>query len=128
MSIQLKHRSTWRACSQSSTQAQHEVQSRFLLDVVVGQGASILKLLASEDQALLIRGDSFFILDLRLDVVNCVARFHVQSDRFPRQSLDKDLHATTKTKHKVQSRFLLDVVVRQDAAIFELLASKDQAL
>jgi hypothetical protein len=34
------------------------VQRRFLLDVVVGQGAAVLQLLAGKDQALLVRGDA----------------------------------------------------------------------
>merc|ERR1711970_526151 len=38
----------------TTTESQHQVQGRLLLDVVVGQGASILKLLTSEDQPLLI--------------------------------------------------------------------------
>jgi len=37
-----------------------------LTDVVVRQGASILQLLAGEDQTLLIRGDALLILDLLL--------------------------------------------------------------
>jgi hypothetical protein len=37
-------------------------------------------------------------------------------------------HTTTKSEHQVKGGFLLDVVVRQGAAIFELLASKDQSL
>ena len=43
----------------ATTQAQHQMESGLLLDVVVGQGAAVLKLLASENQALLIRGDSW---------------------------------------------------------------------
>jgi hypothetical protein len=42
----------------TATQAQHQVECGFLLDVVVGQGAAILQLLASEDQTLLVRGDA----------------------------------------------------------------------
>jgi hypothetical protein len=34
------------------------VQRGLLLDVVVGQGAAILQLLAGKDQALLVRGDA----------------------------------------------------------------------
>ena len=45
-----------------------------------------------------------------------------------RQRLDKDLHTTTQAKNQVQSGLLLDVIVGQGATIFELLASKNQAL
>ena len=39
----------------ATAQAQHQVERGLLLDVVVGQGAAILQLLAGEDQTLLIR-------------------------------------------------------------------------
>ena len=35
-----------------------QVKSRLLLDVVVAQGTAILKLLASKDKALLVRGNT----------------------------------------------------------------------
>ena len=40
----------------------------------------------------------------------------------------RKLAATTETQHQVESGLLLDVVVRQSAAIFQLLASKDKTL
>lgn len=42
----------------ATTETQHQVESGLLLDVVVGQGAPILQLLASKDQTLLVRGDA----------------------------------------------------------------------
>ena len=42
----------------SSTQTQHQVKCGLLLDVVVSQGATILKLLSSKDQTLLVRGNT----------------------------------------------------------------------
>ena len=38
------------------------------------------------------------------------------------------LRATTETKDKVEGRFLLDVVVGESTAVFQLLAGEDQAL
>ena len=72
--------------------AQHQVQRGLLLDVVVGQRAAVLELLAGEDEALLIRGDSLLVLDLGLDVLDGVRRLHVERDRLARQGLDEDLH------------------------------------
>ena len=43
-----------------------------LLDVVVSESTAILELLASEDQALLVRRDAFLILNLGLDVFDRV--------------------------------------------------------
>jgi hypothetical protein len=42
----------------TTTKTEDQVQGGLLLDVVVGQGAAILKLLTSKDKTLLIRGDS----------------------------------------------------------------------
>merc|ERR1719245_1130612 len=38
------------------------------------------------------------------------------------------MHTTSETQHQMESGLLLDVVVRQSAAILELLASEDQTL
>ena len=43
-----------------------------LLDVVVRECSSILKLLAGEDQSLLVGWDSFLVLDFALNIVDCV--------------------------------------------------------
>ena len=45
------------------------MKSRFLLNVVVGEGAAVLELLASEDEALLVWGNAFLVyglLDLKV--------------------------------------------------------------
>jgi len=57
----------------ATSQAQHEVQCRFFLDVVIGKGAAVLQLLAREDKPLLVRWDALLILDLCLYVVDGVA-------------------------------------------------------
>ena len=46
----------------SSSKTKDKVESGLLLDVVVGEGPSVLKLLASEDQPLLVWRDAFFVL------------------------------------------------------------------
>jgi hypothetical protein len=63
------------AYSEASSQTQHQVKRGFLLDAVVCERAAVLpllQLLASEDEALLIRRTSFFVLNLLLDIVNAV--------------------------------------------------------
>ena len=42
----------------ATAQTQHQMEGGLLLDVVVCQGAAVLELLASKDQALLVRWDS----------------------------------------------------------------------
>merc|ERR1719281_25585 len=105
-----------------------EVQRRLLLNVVVRQSAAVLKLLARKDQALLVRRNALLVLDLGLHVLNCVRGLNVQCDGLARKGLHEDLHPTAKTKDEVQRRLLLNVVVRQSAAVLKLLAHKDQAL
>ena len=112
----------------AASQAQHQVKGRFLLDVVIRKGTAVFQLLASEDQALLVGRDAFLVLDLSLDIVDRVTCLNVQGDRLTRQSLDKDLHAASQAQHQVKGRFLLDVVIRKGTAVFQLLASEDQAL
>ena len=58
-----------------------------LLDVVVGEGAAILKLLASKDQALLIRRNALLVLDLGLDIVDSVRGLDLKGDGLARQGL-----------------------------------------
>ena len=72
--------------------AEHQVQGRLLLDVVVGEGAAVLELLAREDETLLVGGDALLVLDLRLDVVNRVRGLNLQGDGLACEGLDEDLH------------------------------------
>jgi hypothetical protein len=74
---------------------------------------------------LLVRWNAFLVLDLGLDVLDCVRGFHFESDGLPGECLHKDLHSSTETQDQVQGRLLLDVVVRQCASILQLLAGED---
>jgi hypothetical protein len=76
----------------ATAEAEHQVEGGLLLNVVVGEGATVLELLAGEDEPLLVRGDALLVLDLGLHIVNGVGGLHLQSDGLPRQSLHKDLH------------------------------------
>ena len=104
------------------------MESRLLLDVVVAKGAAVLKLLASENEALLIGRDTLLVLDLGLNVVDGVGRLDLEGDGLAGKSLHEDLHTTSETEHQVEGGLLLNVVVRKSAAILELLAGEDQTL
>merc|ERR1712029_1092013 len=54
------------------------MKSGFLLNVIIGQSATIFQLLASEDQTLLIGRNTFLVLDLGLHILDGVGRFHLQ--------------------------------------------------
>merc|ERR1719198_385241 len=113
----------------TTTKTKHQMQRRFLLNVVVSKSATIFQLLARKDQTLLIRRDAFLVLDLLLDILNGIRAFDIKRDGLACQGLHEDLHrATTKTKHQMQRRFLLNVVVSKSATIFQLLAREDQTL
>lgn len=56
----------------SAPESQHKMEGAFLLDVVVGEGAPVLKLFAGEDQPLLIGRDPFFVLDLGFHILDGV--------------------------------------------------------
>merc|ERR1719232_443577 len=76
----------------TSPQPEDKVKSGLLLDVVVGQSPAILQLLASEDQPLLIRGNSLLVLDLGLDILDSVRGLHLKGDGLAREGLHEDLH------------------------------------
>ena len=63
-----------------------------LLDVVVGEGAAVLKLLAGEDEALLVGRDALLVLDLGLHVINRVRWLDLEGDGLACERLDEDLH------------------------------------
>merc|ERR550525_96386 len=77
----------------SSPQSQHQVQRRLFLNIVVRQSPPILQLLAGKDQPLLFRRDPLLILNLRLDILDSVIRFHIQGNRLASQGLDENLHS-----------------------------------
>jgi len=62
------------------------------LDIVIRKSTTIFQLLARENQPLLVRGNSFLVLDLSLDVLDAIGRFDLEGDGLPREGFDEDLH------------------------------------
>lgn len=62
------------------------------LDIIIGQSASILQLLASEDESLLVRRDALLVLDLRLHILDGVGSLHLEGDGLTREGLHENLH------------------------------------
>merc|ERR1712109_123638 len=112
----------------SSPETEDKVKGGLLLDVVVGEGPSVLELLASEDQPLLVRGDALLVLDLGLDVLNGVGGLDLKGDGLASEGLDEDLHTSPETEDKVEGGLLLDVVVGEGPSVLKLLAGEDQPL
>ena len=66
----------------ATTEAEDQVKSGLLLDVVVRKGAAVFELFAGEDEALLIWRNAFLVLDLCLDVFNGVRGLDIECDCF----------------------------------------------
>jgi len=86
----------------TTSESEDEMKSGLLLDVVIGESSSIFELLSSEDESLLIWRDSFLVLDLCLDVLNSVCWLDIKGDGLSSESLDEDLHTTSKSKDKMK--------------------------
>merc|ERR1712197_187518 len=112
----------------TSPESEHKVKGRLLLDVVVGESPSVLELLSSKDQPLLVWGNAFLVLDLGLDVLNAVRGLDLEGDGLASEGLDEDLHTSPESEHKVKSGLLLDVVVGESPSVLELFSSEDQPL
>ncbi len=76
----------------TSSESENEMEGGFLLDVVVGEGSAVLELLSSEDESLLIRWNSFLILDLGLDILDSISWLDLKGDGLAGKSLDENLH------------------------------------
>ena len=71
------------------------MQRALLLNVVVRKRAAILKLLACENQTLLIRRNALLVLDLRLHVVDGITTLNLERDGLARQCLHENLHCSS---------------------------------
>jgi hypothetical protein len=112
----------------TTSKSEDQMESGFFLDIIVRKGSSILKLLSSEDESLLIWWDSFLVLDLCFDILNGVSWLDIEGDGLTSESLDEDLHTSSKSKDEMECGLLLDVVIGEGSTVFELLTSKDKSL
>ena len=88
------------------------VQIDLTLLLLIGKSPAILELFSGKDKSLLIGRDALLVLDLRFDVVDRVRRFDLEGNRLPSQSLDKNLHASTKAENEMERGLLLNVATR----------------
>jgi hypothetical protein len=70
--VVLRSQSLKRGFNDTTTKTENQVKSGFLLNVVVTQGATIFQLFTGENETLLIRRNTFLVLNLLLDIVNGV--------------------------------------------------------
>ena len=76
----------------TSSQSDKEMEGGIHLDVVVGDGSSILKLLPFKDKSLRIDVNSQSFVNLGFDAVDCVKWLHSKGDGQPGQSFHLDLN------------------------------------
>ena len=76
----------------TTSESKNQVEGRFLLNIIVGESSAIFKLLSSKDKTLLVWRNTFFILDLSLDVFNSVCWLDLKGDCFTSESFDENLH------------------------------------
>jgi hypothetical protein len=81
----------------SSSQSKDQMESGFLLNVIIGEGSSVFQLFSGKNKSLLIGGNSFFVLDLGLDVFNGIRGFDFQSDSLSSKSFNKNLHSSSQS-------------------------------
>jgi hypothetical protein len=78
------------------------MESGLFLDVIVRESSVVFKLLSSEDESLLIWGDSLFVLNLGLYVVDGIGGLNVEGDGLSGKGLDEDLHSSSESENKVK--------------------------
>ena len=62
----------------TTVKTQNEVEGRLLLNVIIRKSVTVLELLASEIQALLVGRNALLVLNLGLHVVNCIRGFNLK--------------------------------------------------
>jgi len=112
----------------TTTESEDEMEGGLFLDVVILESSTVFELLSGEDKSLLIWGNSFLILNLGLDSFDGVSLLDLEGDGLTGESLDEDLHSSSKSEDEMEGRFLLDVVVLEGSSVFELLTGEDKSL
>ena len=80
------------------SESQDKMKGGFFLDVVISKGATVLELLAGEDEPLLVWRNAFLVLDFGLYVFDRVRGFDLDGDGLAGEGLDEDLHLIKMTK------------------------------
>lgn len=92
VTVVLLRQNPQRGLNDAAPQSQHQMEGGLLLDVVVGEGASILQLFTSEDETLLVGRDALLVLNLRLHILDRVRGLNLEGDGFAGESFHENLH------------------------------------
>ena len=115
-------------CLHTATKMKNEMKSGFVLDVVVGESATVLELLSGEDEMLPIRRNALLVVFTILSIVSENSTADLECNGLASKDLDEYWHTATKMKNETKSEFFLDVVIEESATILELLSSENETL
>jgi len=79
------------------------MESGFLLNIVVAKSSAVFKLLTSEDESLLVWRNTFLVLNLGLNIFDSICWLDIKGDGFTSESLDENLHSTSKSEDEMKS-------------------------
>lgn len=95
----------------ASSQLENKVESALLLDVVVGESAVFInKLIAGEDEALLIKGDALLRLDLALQILDGVGGYDFEDECLTSQNSHEDYVSKGDFYHTVVRIFVASLL------------------
>ena len=104
------------------------MEGGLLLNGVVRESMAVFQLFSNGDEVLLVGWDPFVVLYLGLQLLDGVWWLEVTCDGLASEDLDKDLFSTKQSEEYVDGGFLMDVVIREDFAVYELLSTEHQSL
>jgi len=102
----------------STSESEDQMKGRLFLNIVILESSAIFELFTSEDESLLIWGNTFFVLDLGLNIFDGVRLFDVESNGLSSEGLHENLHSTSESENQMKGRFLLNVVILKGSAVF----------
>lgn len=76
----------------AAAKSQNQVKRAFFLYIVVTQSTTVLELLSSKDESLLVGRNAFFVLYLCFDIFDGVRWLHFERNGFTSQCFDEDLN------------------------------------
>ena len=76
----------------TTTETEDQMEGRLLLNVVVRKSAAIFELLTSKNKTLLVRGNTFLVLDLLLHGLDGIKGLDLEGDGLSGEGFDEDLH------------------------------------
>ena len=76
----------------TTSESEYKVKCGLFLDVIIWESSSIFQLFTSKNESLLIRWDTFFVLDLCFDVLNGVWSFDIECNCFTCEGFYEYLH------------------------------------